>query len=66
MLMSIMGKRKKSLDLDIELTEEDIEVSLFIFSSYKGSKTGSGITFNSLSFTICDRLIKIVKSLGGF
>ena len=28
MLMSIMGKRKKSLDLDIELTEEDIEVSL--------------------------------------
>ena len=26
--MSIMGRRKKSLDLDIELTEEDIEVSL--------------------------------------
>ena len=28
MLMSIMGRRKKSLVPDIEITEEDIEVSL--------------------------------------
>ena len=35
-----------------------------MFSSYRGSNTGSGITFSSLSFMILNLLIKIVKSLG--
>ena len=37
MLMSIMGKRKRSLVPDIKLTEEDIEVSLLELKRRVGS-----------------------------